>query len=560
MIDNLSSCLSACQNLAYDSIHVKSDLLDSFRLTAWQIISDPQCQWSPQCESVRRKLWRLIHSLATTPRCIVGTLGESLEFGDGQFTNAVEQSFGADQLDNANRLDRLWVLMVQNDAGSLRQVFRDQVRLLRDSLIDFRVLARPKLRPAYASILEELELKAQSTFCSASEIKKQSPFDCLITCGPFRENDFLFTAPRYSRILNIRWRGDEDFGDFPNFLTIRNQSEDDPQFPDDFPVNVSTNVDVHEIEFAFPPQKIKTDGSWSYHDFEEIYIPRRNRANRLLRRRGNPNGSGESASNSSSNTSASETERPEYSKISFFNGAYLIQDFDQQKKPRHVLSIDPEGDLEIKKRRPFASNAKLDGEFEDDFLKAGMLAVIKPPASSELQDAASEDSSLDIYHLPKWKSGLREKLQALRDSGQSVKFAMQRIGLDQQYANIEGALQRWSEYVPGRTASPGSFDVFEKLLRDFIEYDKWEAAWDELNGIWNESISVGLTSNSNIGKYLIASVEKHLDEILAGPFYTLPVEGFKNDVLVLEIQDIQLLSRNQIYQTEVNKIVGLDFD
>ena len=69
-----------------------------------------------------------------------------------------------------------------------------------------------------------------------------------------------------------------------------------------------------------------------------------------------------------------------------------------------------------------------------------------------------------------------------------------------------------------------------------------------------------LTSNSNIGKYLIASVEKHLDEILAGPFYTLPVEGFKNDVLVLEIQDIQLLSRNQIYQTEVNKIVGLDFD
>ena len=387
-------------------------------------------------------------------------------------------------------------------------------------------------------------------------MKQQKPFACLVTCGPFRDNDFVFTAPRYDTILNVRWASDDDVIGFPDYLTIRDRSEDEARFPDDFPVRITEAVFERKFTYNLETTPVEMAGDWSYHEFEQIYIPRSRRRTRFSKQRGVDHGSDSSEVLAGSCSTGKPIAR--YSNLVFYNGATLVQPFDQLNKPRLMLSIDPETDSDIKKRRP--RDPLKEPEGDDDWLEPGMFVIVQPNASDDLAAAATTDRQIDVVHLPRWKAQLREKLAALREAGRSVKFAMQQVGLDEEYRDISVSLRWWSKYELNKTHAPGKVDAFKKLVCDFVGYADWTAAWEELNNIWNESISVGLTRESNIDKYLIASVRQHIDKILDSPQTFLDVQGFSSKVLVIEVAEIQFLTDKQVDREDLDRIVGLEVE
>ena len=169
--------------------------------------------------------------------------------------------------------------MVETVMGAIRE--------LRDDLRDFRILCTKKQQQFYEPILRELELNGSRVFCTAALLKMEPCFSCLVTCGPFREHDFLFTSPRYDTILNIRWQSDQDIAGFPEYLTLRHRLENEPQFPDDFPVRVFRTDDERTFIIPAPPMTVTHDANeWSYQDFEQIFLPRNRRFKRLKRQRG----------------------------------------------------------------------------------------------------------------------------------------------------------------------------------------------------------------------------------------------------------------------------------
>ena len=548
--DELSACLEACCELSYELIQIRCEAFDAFRKTAWLIMRDPQCQWSPQCEAIRRKLWRAVFSLSCVPSRWQGELTELLGIGQNEFTTIVKQIFGEEQATNAETLVRLWDTMSSrfDNEGPIGSVLTTAIGSMRDDLVDFRIVSQKKHHIGYSKILTNLELDEANICCTPSMVKHESPFDCLITCGPFRQDDFLFTSPRYKKILNIRWEGDTDFSDFPNFIAGRNRTDEEEKFPPDFPAIVFEQKSVVEFEFPVVASKEIQESGWSYHEFEQIYIPRRKRVSRILRANRGHDASAEDNRDRSQTPSDREVH---YSKLTFFNESYLIESFDQQGKPRLQLSIDPESDLKIKKRRPgFGS--------DDDFLHPGMLVIVEPHASERLSKAASDDQSYAPVHLPKWKQKLREHVNSLRRQNQSIKFKMQLVGLSEKYSDIENAVNRWCSHGMQPPEAPGDFDCFKRLVCDFLEYEEWELAWDEVEFIRGSNKGIGISRESNIDRYLVESVKNRINEVLGNQVTRLPVKGFDSDVIIIELDDFHFLNEEQIHKSEVNKIIGLD--
>lgn len=554
VIDELSSCLKACEELNYEQHQIQCQLFDGFRQRAWPVLSDPQCEWSPPAEQVRRKMWRLLRDLCHTPRAWTGSLSENLGYEKTSLVDIIVANFGEDHSGNAAQLVKTWDSLVNqaNGVGPLRQLLSERIMELRGQLSDFRILATKSQQLFYTPILEELELEGGDVFCTASNLKRQKPFDALVTCGPFRENDFVFTAPRYGTIVNARWEADKDFNEFPKYLTNENRTGEEPQFPKQFPVRINEVTAKWPFNFSFQSSE-SVASDWSYDDFEQIYIPRNRRRSRLVKTRGGERG------DLGHGKTRLRRQDSKHVQFTFFNDATLVLPFDQQDKPPVVLTIDPESDTEIQKRRPRES--LLDNfEAEDDFLKPGMLIVIEPPADEELVDAASETRQTKHVHLPRWKKKVRETLAAHKEANRSVKFAMQLAGLDKEYRDVEGRLRDWCKYDPNKTLSPGTLDVFKKIVFEFAGYEKWEAAWEEVNCMWNESISVGLTERSNISQYLIASVERNFNEILSNPQTLLNVEGFSSEVIILELAEIAFISESQVRKSQIKRVIGLDLE
>ena len=72
------------------------------------------------------------------------------------------------------------------------------------------------------------------------------------------------------------------------------------------------------------------------------------------------------------------------------------------------------------------------------------------------------------------------------------------------------------------------------------------------------SISQGLISNSNIDQYLKTSVEHKFAEIVDSPKSILEVEGFENEVVVIEVSEMVFLTEPQVGEFPVGKYCATD--
>lgn len=550
MVDTLSQCLKSCRKLKYHCVGFECDLFEQFRKTAFRIIQSAELEMSPQGLTIKRCLWDLLKRLSESPVRWEGPLSEFLGFEENQFIAVIERSLGSDIAVQARQLETLWNSMVSSKGGSpLRKYLASQVKSLRDRVKDFRILTTGRYRPTYMEILEELELNGADVFCTVNTLKRLAPFSTLITCGPFRENDLIFTAPRYEQILNVRWDSDEDIAGFPEYLSFDFQDDSEGMFPNDFPCRVEEDLDIFTIELPFLPE-LKTVEDWSFHEFEEIYIKRRRRY------RGYTGGSDRGVEDQKNGRTTLDKRNSSFTKITFFDGSFVIFPFDQQSKPPLLFSIDSESDVEIKKRRPFDPSLQLVNE--DERLTPGMLVVLEPDASESLVGAAFQKSEVVPIHLRKWKAMLAEKLNSINDSGNSIKFAMQVAGLTSKYKNITNTVRWWSRYKPGRINAPEDESSFKKLLHDFVQYPEWEKAWFEVKSLRGASISQGLISNSNIDQYLKTSVENQFAEILDCPKTILEVDGFDNDVVIIEVADVVYLPEEEVHKSQIDKYFPTD--
>ena len=152
--------------------------------------------------------------------------------------------------------------------------------------------------------------------------------------------------------------------------------------------------------------------------------------------------------------------------------------FDQQRKPPLLFSIDPEGDSEVKKRRPATPSCFFEAderEEADDCIRPGMLVIIEPHASEQLAEKATAYLDMKIIHLHLWKQKLREKLRELKDAGKSVRFALRNTNLVGDYVNIESTVHYWSQRRGEAAQAPQSYENFRQLVSEFLQYDAWEA-------------------------------------------------------------------------------------
>jgi len=553
VIDETSQCLSACNELSYTVFQLECELFDRFRNAAWPILSDPECETSPPANSIRRKLWKLILDLCQTPRGWNRTLNENLEYFDSDFSTLVETHFGETQKHNATVLQSIWDSMVEqvSNGGPIQQTISNQISILRDNVEDFRIVATRNEKPHYEPLLRELDLVGADIFCTPSNIKKQRRFSCLITTGPFREADFIFTAPRYDSIINVRWNSDQDIVGFPDYLTNRPRDSNEPKFPDDFPVQVTDKYMKESFSFAVPQIPIEHD-EWSFDNFEQIYVSRQKRQNRMFR-------TGRTLVDPKQDQVISPSANAcdkKFVKLTFFNGATILMTFDQQNKPPLLQTIDPEVSTEIVRRRPVECFSSVD-ELPADGLFPGMLVIIEPSADIELKSNFVQSRELEKIHLPRWKQALRTKLEEVREQRLSIGIIMGKLGLDQQYRDIGSSLKRWSTYVEGKTNASINANVFKKVVSEFAGYEQWEKAWEEINNIWNDSISAGLIKSSKIDRYLVHSVKEQIDDVVDNQMTLLDVQGFLDKVVVIEVAEIAFLTAEQIDDSLLDQIVGL---
>ena len=557
--DELTFSLSCCRRLDYESLCITCDLFEAFRRAAWPILRDPQREWSPQAREISHKLWCFLRDLAETPRSWQSSLTSNLGFQSGNFAEIVRRSLGEEQQQQAEVVNRLWDALVSNSnsGGPIVETVTEALRELRDDVRDFRILCTKKQQQFYEPILRELELGGSEVFCTAALIKKEPIFSCLVTCGPFREHDFLFTSPRYDTILNIRWQSDEDIAGFPEYLTLRKRFENEPPFPDDFPVRVSRTDDERAVTIPAPSIMVTHDtDEWSYQDFEQIFLPRDRRFKRFKRQRGLI-----AQESSDAYEKRTNAERATYCRLTFYDDTSLLMAFDQQQKPPLLFSIDPEGDSEVKKRRPAASArfVETDEGDADDCIRPGMLLIIEPQATERLSEKATADREMQITHLDIWKNKLRLQLKELKVAGKSVIFALRHTNLVDDYVNIESTVQYWSQRRGEAAQAPQSYENFRQLVSQFLQYEAWEAAWDEVQELRGMRRGVGINRESNIEKYLATSVQNHLDEILGSHATEIRIDGFEGEVLLREVSAIEFLRESQVNATDVDIIVQRNF-
>ncbi|HCO27056.1 MAG: hypothetical protein CME31_22470 [Gimesia sp.] len=550
--DLLSLCLKSCEKLEYEKTAIECDLFEEFRKTAFRIIQSAEMEISPQGSTIKRYLWKLIRRLSESPFAWKNTLSEVMGYQTDEFLKSIEYYLGNEVLVHANKLNDLWGKMVSLTGAQnpLAKYIFEEIELLRDEVIDFRILAIGPYRPDYLPFLEQLELDGADLFCTVNTLKKSQPFSTLITCGPFRDNDPVFTSPRYNRIVNVRWSVDKDISGFPEYLSEEVFEDTDSMFPSDFPCRVFQTEYLSKVDLQYQPE-VEFGDDWSFDAFEEVYIKRRKRYRGY----------------SAGNFTDSITFNPEadnkrqasshsFSKLVFFDGSYVIFPFDQQNKPPFLFSIDPETDFEIKKRRPYDSTSQPVDEV--DKLQPGMLVIVEPDASEALAGSAFKESKKEPLHLRYWKEVVKEGIENLMTNGISIKNAMQRLKIDPYYENIEGAVKRWSKFRPGRIDSPYDLKTFKILLTEFVQYPEWEKAWLEILSLRGASISRGLIANSTIDQYLVKSVEKNSQTVLDNPKTILNVKGFDAEVIVIEVADMISLSEEDIEGLNINKYYQTD--
>ena len=264
-MDILSRCLEACSKLQYQQIGFDCDILEQFRTTAFEIIRSATLENSHQGQTIKRCLWDLLKRVSESPMEWEGSISGVLAFGGGQFVEVIRRNLGDDIACQAEKPEALWNSMVDAPSGNpIRKYIASIIKGHRNKVDDFRILTTGKYRPLFKSILEELELEGADVFCTASTLKKCDPFSTLITCGPFRENDLIFTAPRYGKLLNVRGSSDQDIAGFPEHITFDFSGDDaDEKFPASFPVSVDSEIDVYPIEIFYRPE-LKTLAGWSF--------------------------------------------------------------------------------------------------------------------------------------------------------------------------------------------------------------------------------------------------------------------------------------------------------
>ena len=555
--DTLSLCLKACSKLDYQQIGFDCEILEQFRKTAFEIVRNATMENSHQGQTIKRCLWDLIKRVSESPMEWEGTISEVLAFEENQFVDVIRRNLGNDIGIQAEKLEDLWTSMVESHGGNpVRKYIASIIKGHRNKVDDFRILTTGKYRPSFKSILEELELDGADVFCTSNTLKKCTPFATLITCGPFRENDLVFTAPRYTRLLNVRWSSDNDISGFPEHITFDFNGEDsNERFPSTFPVNVQPEIDEYPVEIPFRPE-LKTLVGWSFDEFEEVFIKRRRRYRGYLGGQDRNQIGGLENEPGKSGGSGGGNRKAEYVKVSFFDGSFVNFPFDQQRKPPLLFSIDRESDFEIRKRRPVDSLLpELEGE---DGLEPGMLVVLEPDASESLIDSAFDESNIQPSHLKKWKTALKERLEQSDSQGLSVRFEMQRLGIAKGYKNIEGTVKRWTRHRTGQINAPEDESTFKTLVGDFVGYGQWKEAWFEIKSLRGASISQGLVANSNIDQYLKTSVERNLTEVIDSPKTILPVDGFENEVVVIEVSETVFLTEEQVGNCPVGRYCATD--
>ena len=244
MVDLLSKCLTACNRLDYEIIKIDFRLLDEFRGVVYRLV----CKREDEIENsiqrrLRLQLWRFVIDLSNAPLQWERSIDELFDLSGKSFVELIRDQFGQDSALLAANLANSWTnRLCSHFTSPMYAELLTVLTQLRNSQTDFRILATNRQRKLYEPLLVELELFTNEVFCSIATLKSVPPFECLVTCGPFREDiDTIFTAPRYQKIINIRWSKDDDIPGFPNYMTLDDYPANKGElFPEDFPVRVLT--------------------------------------------------------------------------------------------------------------------------------------------------------------------------------------------------------------------------------------------------------------------------------------------------------------------------------
>ena len=535
MVDTLSRCLDVCTRLNYDRIRIDCPIFDDFRANVFRLLR----RYEGELENVtkrklRRKLWQFVVNLSNTPMSYDCPIEEYLGLKLDSFANIIRVQYGSDFDTVASDIVKYWSdRMAERYTNPLYAELIEIVKAMRIDQVNFRILATNRQRQIYEPLLHESDLQHADVISSFAALKSLPPFDCLITCGPFREDfDAIFTAPRYRKIVNVRWTRDNDVPGFPNYMAFDNVVPDaEVEFPCNFPVRVtvSETTKFFEINPNEPaPNSNKLTVNWSYDNFESLFV-RRNRERRKIGR-----------INDKRSTTRS-TQRCEFAsvKLHFFDGSYWPLSFDQSNRPPLVYSIDRDVD-----RTPMKRRVPLDDELSTDSdLVPGMLIVVEPPVSSDLRDMALEKQDMSRYHLAKWKLQLRFAIENL--GNRSLVFHFQTLG--HPIENIESKMQRWISRDSGINA-PQDYETFSIVVGKFAGYQEVNEAWDEVLHLRGASIQDGRVRESNIDEYLLSSVLANFEQLIDESRTEIYVEGFEEPAVVIELSHFEFFREGQLSQ------------
>ena len=535
MVDLLSKCLTACNRLDYEIIKIDFRLLDEFRGVVYRLV----CKREDEIENsiqrrLRLQLWRFVIDLSNAPLQWERSIDELFDLSGKSFVELIRDQFGQDSALLAANLANSWTnRLCSHFTSPMYAELLTVLTQLRNSQTDFRILATNRQRKLYEPLLVELELFTNEVFCSIATLKSVPPFECLVTCGPFREDiDTIFTAPRYQKIINIRWSKDDDIPGFPNYMTLDDYPANKGElFPEDFPVRVLTKESIKKIvavEHSIDSLELRPTQNWSFDDFELLFV-RRSRTRRVSDRR-------------MGIRTADRTQAPHsYStvRLHFVDGSYWTLPFDQQSKPPLVYSIDRDSDSKPVKRR-----AVLECELPTSRdLLPGMLVVVEPPVSADLRELAVVDHPVNRSHLIAWKEKLRVAVQQLGNN--SLHFRFQSLGY--KIENIESKIERWLSVSSGIDA-PQDFETFAFVVGTFAGYNEVELAWQEILTLRGSRIQDGRYRENAIDQYLLSSVESSFQLLIDESRTEIAVEGFVEPAVVIELSHVEFSPEGQLSQ------------
>ena len=536
MVDILAGCLTACSNLEFDRISVNWQLLDEFRSRIFQLLR----RYEGDTEStfkrkLRRRLWQFVIDLSSIPLQWESTFEAQLGLEANSFVRTVCTHYGSDHASIAEEIMHYWTnKMSQRYTNPIYTEMVELLSELRNNQSDFQILASNRQRPHYEPLLAELELVTPNIFCSPATLKYVPPFDCLITCGPFRDDvDAILTAPRYTRLVNVRWLGDNDVLGFPNYMSSEGPIPDgDTEFPADFPVRVQVRDSVSSVLHSRETKLSERDEPelrWCFDDFESLFV-RRARIRRSRR----------------SSIQRPQSETPisthEFASVQFHfvDGSYWSIPFDQQNKSPLVYSIDREvDDKPVKRRAPLAGELPTDRD-----LLPGMLVVVEPAATTKLLEIANEKHVILRSHLPEWKAKLRFAVECLGSISLQFKFQTLRFPID----NINSKIQRWMSTLEGHIDAPHDYETFSIVVGTFAGYPAVDAAWEEILQLRGAAIQDGLTRGGNIDDYLLGAVRSNFGTIVDESRTEINVEGFEEPAIVIELSDVKFFREGEIAQ------------